>query len=91
MDYEVRAFTTFWSVDETYRMISFPRYADQRLEVSLTDEELKRQGMYTYADNRWWFRVTEEQYQELFQNYHEIEQEYWRLKEVEYTYEELFE
>ncbi len=80
MEYEVRAFTTFWSVDETYRMISFPRYADQRLEVSLTDEELKRQGMYTYADNRWWFRVTEEQ----------IEQEYWRLKEVEYTYEELF-
>lgn len=81
----------FWSIDETYRMVSFPRYADQRLEVSLTDEELKRQGMYTYVHNRWWFRVTEEQYQELFQNYHEIEQEYWRLKEVEYTYEELFE
>ena len=90
MEYEVCAFTTFWSVDETYRMVSFPRYADQRLEVKLTDEELKRQGMYTYLDNRWWFRVTEEQYQELFQNYHEIEQAYWRLKEVEYTYKELF-
>ena len=91
MEYKLWAFTTFWSIDETYRMVSFPRYADQRLEVSLTDEELKRQGMYTYVHNRWWFRVTEEQYQELFQNYHEIEQEYWRLKEVEYTYEELFE
>ena len=72
-------------------MFSLPVYADKQKEIILTDE-LKNQGVFIYSENKWFFRVTEQQCEELSREYIKASEEAdININKVEYTYEELFE
>lgn len=67
-----------------------PIYEEKEKEVVVTDE-MKEQGMFVRLDGQWYFRVTEEQYEELTETYWEAYlQAQEEEEEVTYTYEELF-
>lgn len=72
-------------------IVMLPAYAEEEKNTELT-EKMKSQGIYERSDGRWYFRVTEEQYDELTKPYREASYESKeKMKEVTYTYEELFE
>ena len=75
---------------ETLYMIMLPKYAEKGKEIQVSDW-MKQQGVFSQADEQWFFRVTEEQYNEIIASYIEAcefgEEE---IKKVTYTYEELF-
>lgn len=67
-----------------------PKYADGREQISMTEEMLK-QGYYGEMEDSFFFRVTQEQYEELTKSFLQAKEEAKEnLKEVTYTYEELF-
>lgn len=71
-------------------LVMLPIYADRELETDVP-EEIKRQGIYEISDKQWYFRVTREQYEELMAPYMEAYyQAEENIKQVTYTYEELF-
>lgn len=54
-------------------------------------EEMKAEGIYEESSGQWYFRVTEEQWYELADIYLEAEETARiKIKDVTYTYEELF-
>lgn len=54
-------------------------------------EEMKAEGMYSIADEQWYFRVTGKQYEMITEQYWEAyESGYERMDREAYTYEELF-
>ncbi len=71
-------------------MVMFPNYADseKRWEIK---EEMKRQGVFEESSGNWFFRITDEQFEELIKPYMEVYKlavkKHW---EESYTYEELF-
>lgn len=83
--------TSNWKNDEVSKhTVMLPQYEDKEKEVPVTDE-MKAHGIFERSTGRWFFRVTEAQYDELMEPYWEAydlaEQE---IEKVTYTYEELF-
>ena len=75
---------------ENLRMVMAPIYADKQKEIEITDE-MKSQGVYDLFWGQWYFRITDEQYYELTNGYWEAyKTAEERIKDVTYTYEELF-
>lgn len=71
-------------------MVTLPVYADKEQEVEVT-QEMKAQGAYVPSGGQWFFRVTEEQYDELTEPYFEA---YWKgrheREDVRYSFDKLF-
>ena len=75
--------------DDLY-MVTLPDYADKGREVEVT-QEMKAQGAYIRSFEQWFFRVTEEQYDELTDPYYEAYRKgHHEREEVQYSYVELF-
>ena len=76
--------------EESLHAIMLPEYRDEEKKIEVTDI-MKEQGFYDSLRGNWYFRVTEEQYEELMAPYWEA---YYLAEkeeeEVTYTYEELF-
>lgn len=71
-------------------MVMMPEYANGEKEVVLT-EEMKKQGVFVRNTGQWYFRVTQEQYEELIENYMDAYYSSWESREeVTFDYEELF-
>lgn len=76
-------------------VVMLPKYAlhkdaEKEKNTELT-ETMKSQGIYTRLDGKWYFRITDEQYDELAKPYweaYDMAQE--KIKEMTYTYDELF-
>lgn len=83
-------YIVYYSETETLYMIMMPRYAKQENGAAVT-EEMKSHGVFVRSEDQWYFRVTKEQFHQLTDAYYEA---YHRaceeMKEVEYTYGELF-
>lgn len=77
--------------NESFYLVGMPIYAKMQNEEIVT-EYMKTQGAYLSGSGNWCFRITEEQY-------NEIADEYWEaylgaqeeIKEVTYSYDELLE
>lgn len=74
------------SDDENYgHLIYLPEY------IELT-YDMKKQAVYDVVEDRYYFRVTEEQFKELTKDYYDaVKKAQDALDEVTYTYTELFE
>ena len=74
---------------ESLHMVMLPVYTKE--EGIYIPDWLKEQGVFSQSDEQWFFRITEEQYEELMAPYWET---YFKSQEeimkVTYTYEELF-
>ena len=71
-------------------MVMFPNYADSEKRWEIT-EEMKQQGVFEESSGQWFFRITDEQFEELAKPYkEELEQAGDRMQEERYTYQELF-
>ncbi len=65
-----------------------PEYAGQEGEI--VPEEMKTQGAFERSQGKWYFRITEEQFDKLLQPYREAyKASMEKEKEVTYTYEEF--
>ncbi len=74
---------------EVVFMVSLPRYADKTLEVDMP-EEIKNQAYFDSIPKAY-FRVTEEQYHELTDDYFKaLKIAETNIDEVTFTYDELF-
>ncbi|MCM1234542.1 MAG: PT domain-containing protein [Ruminococcus flavefaciens] len=70
-------------------MVTLPFYEDKEIEITM---EMKRQAYFSEENGRYFFNVTEEQYDELTKEYFQArEQSEEELKKIAYTYDELFE
>ena len=87
--------TLFWAehadlYHDDINMVMFPNYADTAKRWEIT-EEMKRQGVFEESSGQWFFRITDEQFEELAKPYEEVYKlavkRHW---EESYTYEELF-
>lgn len=92
-DYEIE--TLFWAeihngLLEDINVVMFPNYLDQEKDWVIT-EEMKQQGIFEESSGQWFFRITDEQFEELKKPYMEA---YYlaldRLRNNAYTYDELF-
>jgi len=71
-------------------MVMFPNYADREKRWEIT-EEMKQQGVLEESSGQWFFRITDEQFEELKKPYVEaLRLAREKKREVVYTYEELF-
>ena len=71
-------------------MMMFPNYADREKRWEITDE-MKQQGVLEESSGQWFFKITDEQFEELARPYMEaLELARERRREEMYTYEELF-
>lgn len=79
----------WFNEEESLHMVMLPAYT--REESIYIPDWLKEQGVFSQSDEQWFFRITEEQYEELMAPYWEA---YFKSQEeimkVTYTYEELF-
>lgn len=71
-------------------LIALPNYKEADKKITVT-EEMKQNGFYVRSAGQWYFRVTENQYNELthayWEAYHDYGLVWW---EKRYSYEELF-
>lgn len=87
--------TLFWAEHADWyhydiNMVMFPNYADSEKRWEIT-EEMKQQGVFEESSGQWFFRITDEQFEELAKPYkEELEQAGDRMQEESYTYQELF-
>ena len=80
----------FWGMGEDINMVMFPNYLDQDRNCILT-EDIKKQGVLEESSEQWFFRITDEQFEELQKPYMEAYNlALERQREAAYTYEELF-
>lgn len=71
-------------------MMGLPQY-DGSTEIT-EPEEIKAQGYYFTMEGRYYYRVTEEQFHQLTENFYQsVEEAEERSKAVAYTYEEIME
>lgn len=87
---ECRTFLFFNPISENVSicMVLLPEYAGK--EVMLTDA-MRQQGCYVQTEGNWYFRVTEEQFDELMESYLDAEEQSGKKQEeVTFTYKELF-
>ncbi len=77
-----------WSNGKGTFMVTVPSYEDKEIEITM---EMKKQAYFSEEDGRYYFNVTEAQYDELTKGYFQAwEKSEEELKKVTYTYEELF-
>lgn len=72
-------------------MVMVPEYADEKEKIRVP-KKMKSEGVYEKNGGHWYFRVTQEQYNELLGAYieaHDLAE--IRRKEVTYSYDDLFE
>lgn len=87
--------TLFWAEHEDFyqediNMVMFPNYADKKKRWEIT-EEMKQQGVYEESSGQWFFKITDEQFEELEKTYMEAYNlGMHRRGEVLYSYGELF-
>ena len=89
---EIESFFFSYNISEKERLniIEIPEYMDGSSQMKLTDE-MKSQGIFTTNSGSWYFRVSDEDFEELENRYMEAFEEAGKQKEeVTYTYEELF-
>jgi hypothetical protein len=78
------------NIEEMYYMLGLPLYAEKSEEDIITDA-MKAEAHYDESTTRYYFRVTEEQFDELTKDYFiAAEQADENIKEVTFTYQELF-
>lgn len=83
-------FANWFNEEESLFVVMVPRYNGEPGRNKVTDE-MKAEGIYERSSGQWYFRVTEEQWDELANIYLEAEQiAEEKIKDVTYTYEELF-
>ncbi len=79
----------WFNEEESLHMVMLPVYTKE--EGIYIPDWLKEQGVFSQSDEQWFFRITEEQYEELmapyWEAYFESQEE---IMKVTYTYEELF-
>lgn len=82
-------FANWFNKEESLYVVMVPQYREAgRITVT---EEMKAEGIYERSSGQWYFRVTEEQWDELADIYREAkETAREKIKDVTYTYEELF-
>lgn len=82
-------FANWFNKEESLYVVMVPQYREAgRIIVT---EEMKAEGIYERSSGQWYFRVTEEQWDELADIYREAkETAREKIKDVTYTYEELF-
>lgn len=74
----------------TAYFVSLPEYEEEDRQIEITDE-MKQYGYVYYYTGTYYFRVTEEQYNELTEEFYQAKQLAEReIEKVTYTYEELF-
>lgn len=92
-DFELE--TLFWAefffgMGEDINMVMFPNYLAQEKKWILT-EDIKQQGILEESSGQWFFRITDEQFEELQKPYMEAYNlALERQRKEAYTYEELF-
>lgn len=83
-------FANWFNEEESLFVVMVPQYNGEPGRNKVTDE-MKAEGIYESSSGQWYFRVTEEQWDELADIYLEAEQiAEEKIKDVTYTYEELF-
>ena len=83
-------FANWFNEEESLYVVMVPQYNRETGRITVT-EEMKAEGIYERCSGQWYFRVTEEQWDELVDIYLEAEQTAReKIKDVTYTYEELF-
>jgi len=91
----VRLEILFWAEHEDLyhydiNMVMFPDY-DANGKSWEPTEEMKRQGIYEKSSGQWFFRITDEQFEELEKAYVEaVVPALEKMREERLTYEELF-
>lgn len=71
--------------------ITFPHYYDELDKEKELSDEIKKQGIFNEHQKLYYFRVTEQQYNELSENYEKsVKLSMEKIKTITYTYEELF-
>lgn len=87
--------TLFWAehadlYHDDINMVMFPNYADREKRWEITDA-MKQQGVLEESSGQWFFKITDEQFEELARPYMEaLELARERRWEEMHTYEELF-
>ena len=87
---ETECFSVWFSEEESLHMVMLPIYKDKQKEVVVTDN-MKACGVFDLSTEQWFFRLTDEQYEELTAAYMEAyDLACEERKEVTYFYDELF-
>lgn len=84
----------FWLSGENVYMVALPTYFDKQENAIKREipEEIKKQGYFDEGWEIYYFPVTKEQYQELVGDFFSTDiRAMKKRKEMEYSYEELFE
>ncbi len=80
----------YWNEENILYLLTIPEYAEKERKINIT-QEMKEQAYFSEQDQLYMFRVTEEQFYELTGDFFEAEKiSDERIKEVSYTYDELF-
>ena len=85
--------TLFWAeyadlYHDDINMVMFPNYADREKRWEIT-EEMKQQGVLEESSGQWFFKITDEQFEELARPYMEaLKLARERCREERYTYEQ---
>lgn len=83
-------YTEAHEVKEAY-MVALPQYSDADKQIELT-EDIKEQGYFFTLAGQYYFRVTEEQYNELTKDFFEAKEEAKeKIEKITYTYDEFVE
>ena len=90
LEYRTDGYIVYYSEKETLYMVMLPQYADRQNEPVVT-EEMKKRGVFVQSADQWYFRLTEEQFDQIMRAYYEAyDQAEEGMASVKYTYEELF-
>lgn len=80
----------YWNEENILYLLTIPQYTEEKRQIDIT-KEMKEQAYFSEEDQLYMFRVTEEQFNELAGNFFEAgELAEEKIKEVSYTYDELF-
>ena len=76
---------------EYWYLVSLPYYYTEKSEEMKISDEIKQQGIFNELQKMYYYRVTEEQYDELTEKYTEaLNTSMKDIRIVTFTYEELF-
>lgn len=90
--FKVEGYTDYKSGEDIWcYMVTLPQYYNDNSQVQL-EYKLKKFAFYNETENKYYFRVTEEQFSELEEIYYspENKQPEENIESVTYTYKELF-
>ena len=80
----------YWNEENILYLLTIPQYTEEERQIDIT-KEMKEQAYFSEEDQLYMFRVTEDQFNELAGEFYEAgELAEEKIKEVSYTYDELF-